>query len=310
MLIHLGLRSCDNLGMMQRVFDIIRQLGGTGLVGLNSLVHIGPLLVIALIKFTLRFRPITAFCDGLLRGLVASWVGINSWMIEHLTRTDIEVTGLPDAAMEGHFLVISNHQSWVDIPVLQKVFNRRLPMLRFFLKSQLIWVPILGLAWWALDFPFMKRYSKDQIEQNPKLAGKDLETTRKACEKFAHIPVSIVNFVEGTRFTEKKHQAQQSPYQHVLKPKAGGTAFVIDAMSKQLDTIVDVTIAYPEGRGELFDLFVNRIQKVRVHIRTLAIPAEFKNKDYHADPVHRAAFQQWLNQLWIEKDERLTQLLR
>ena len=310
MRVHLDFSPCDNSCMIQRLFDIIRQLGGTGLVGLNSLIHIGPLLIIALIKFILRFKPITAFCDRLLRGLVASWVSVNSWMMAHFTHTEIEITGLPEPDMEGHFLVISNHQSWVDIPVLQKVFNRRLPMLRFFLKSQLIWVPILGLAWWALDFPFMKRYSKAQIEKNPKLAGKDLETTRKACEKFARIPVSIVNFVEGTRFADKKHETQHSPYQHLLKPKAGGTAFVIDAMSQQLDTIVDVTIAYPKGRGELFDLFVNRIKKVRVHIRTLSIPDEFKRKDYHADPTHRAAFQQWLNQLWTEKDETLAQLLR
>lgn len=294
---------------MQKMSKIIRQFGGTGLVGLNSLVHITPLLLIALIKFLIRIEVVTKGCDRLLMGLAASWVSVNSWMMDHLTQIKIEVTGLPEKDLSGHFLVISNHQSWVDIPVLQKVFNRRLPMLRFFLKSQLIWVPILGLAWWALDFPFMKRYSKEQISKNPALAGKDLATTQKACEKFSKIPVSIVNFVEGTRFTQEKHEAQHSPYKHLLKPRAGGTAFVIDAMGEQLDTLVDVTIAYPEGRGELPDLFVNRIKKAKVHIRTLTIPNRFRNSDYHADPEHRAAFQAWLNDLWAEKDETLAKLL-
>ncbi len=295
--------------MIERSLLIIRQIGATALVGLNSLIHIMPLLLVALVKFIVRVPIVTRASDQALMGLAASWVGVNSWMIDHLTKTEIEVVGLPDQALEGHFLVISNHQSWVDIPILQKVFNHQIPMLRFFLKSQLIWVPILGLAWWALDFPFMKRYSKEQISRNPKLAGKDLETTQKACRKFAHIPVSIVNFVEGTRFKPAKHTAQQSPYRHLLKPRAGGTAFVLNAMGDKLDTLIDVTIAYPDGRGELLDLFVNRIRKVKVHVRTLTIPAQFRGGDYHTDPEYRAAFQVWLNQLWAEKDQTLDQLL-
>lgn len=295
--------------MIERSLLIIRQIGATALVGLNSLIHIAPLLVVALVKFIVRVPIVTRASDQALMALAASWVGVNSWMIDHLTKTEIEVMGLPDQALDGHFLVISNHQSWVDIPIMQKVFNRRLPMLRFFLKSQLIWVPVLGLAWWALDFPFMKRYSREQIEKNPTLAGKDLETTKKACAKFAKIPVSIVNFVEGTRFKPTKHAQQQSPYQHLLKPRAGGTAFVLNAMGEKLDTLVDITIAYPKGRGELLDLFVNRIPKVRVHIRTLKIPERFRGGDYHTDPTYRENFQAWLNQLWAEKDQTLNELL-
>ena len=295
--------------MVVSLFNIMRQLSATALVGLNSVVHIAPLLLIALIKFVIRIKPVTRLCDQALMGLAASWVAVNSWMLDHLTQTRIEVTGLPDQALEGHFLVISNHQSWVDIPVLQKVFNRQIPMLRFFLKSQLIWVPVLGLAWWALDFPFMKRYTREQIAKNPKLAGKDLATTQKACAKFAQIPVSIVNFVEGTRNKTQRHAEQGSPHRHLLKPRAGGTAFVLNAMGDKLDTLVDVTIAYPQGRGELFDLFVNRIKKVRVHIRTLTIPKEFRGGNYHTDPEYRAAFQDWLNQLWAEKDQTLERLL-
>lgn len=295
--------------MVQKTLIIMRQLGATALVGLNSVLHIGPLLVVAFVKFVVRIAPITRFCDQVLMGLAASWVGVNSWMIDHLTKTEIEVTGLPEHALEGHFLVISNHQSWVDIPVLQKVFNRRLPMLRFFLKSQLIWVPVLGLAWWALDFPFMKRYSKEQIANNPKLAGKDLETTKKACAKFSKIPVSIVNFVEGTRFSKKKHADQNCEYTHLLRPRAGGTAFVLNAMGDKLDTLIDVTIAYPQGKGELFDLFVNRIKKVRVHIRTLSIPQRFQGGNYHTDPQYREDFQAWLNEIWSQKDQTLESLL-
>src|SRR5690606_33117909 len=159
-----------------------------------------------------------------------SWIGLNTAMIQMFTDTRLEVHCPAQLRSDGHYLVLANHQSWVDIPMLQAALNRRVPLLRFFLKSQLFWVPLLGLAWWALDFPFMKRYSREQLARRPELAGRDIEATRRACERFAHIPVSSMNFVEGTRFTPAKHAAQQSPFSHLLKPKAGGVAFVLDAM--------------------------------------------------------------------------------
>lgn len=295
---------------MKKIVIVARQLGATLLLATNSVVHIAPLLVVALIKLIVRLPAITRRADRLLMALAASWIDVNSWMMDHLTTTKVEVTGWPESATEslanGHYLLIANHRSWVDIPVLQKVFNRRLPMLRFFLKSQLIWVPILGLAWWALEFPFMKRYSRAQIEKRPELAGKDLVTTKKACEKFKTIPVTIVNFVEGTRFSRAKRREQESAYQQLLKPRAGGTAFVLDAMGEQLDTLVDVTIHYPQGGGELLDLFANRIPTVHVHLDFVPIPDHLKGGDYQQDDQHRANIQAWLNALWSAKDARLT----
>ncbi len=193
--------------------------------------------------------------------------------------------------------------------MLQKLLNRRLPLLRFFLKSQLIWVPLLGMAWWALDFPFMKRYSRDQIQRRPELAGRDIEATRRACRKFRKIPVSVVNFVEGTRFSSEKHSQQESPFQHLLKPRAGGTAFVVDAMGESLDTLVDVTIVYPKGAGELGDLFANSIPEIRVDFQIMPTPEELRRGDYQNDPDFRRRFQEWLNVLWESKDERIRQML-
>ncbi len=276
---------------------------------LNTLVHVGPLLLIALIKAVLRLDPVRDLCDRWLMAIAASWIDINSWMIDHLTGTRIKVNGLPGAMPDGHFMVICNHQSWVDIPVLQKLFNRRLPFLRFFLKSQLIWVPLLGLAWWALDFPFMKRYSREQIARRPELAGRDIAATRKACAKFSRIPVAIVNFVEGTRFSLAKHASQKSDFEHLLKPRAGGTAFVLDAMGDTLDTLVDVTLVYPQGASELGDLFADRIPEIRVDIRLLPIPERFRHGSYAEDADYRAEFQQWLNELWQHKDATIRRLL-
>lgn len=295
---------------MKKLLAATRISLATVLLSLNSVVHITPLLLVALAKAVIRFERFRTSADRLLMAIAASWIDVNSGMMDRLTDTRVTVHGLPEHAMDGHFMVLSNHQSWVDIPVLQKVFNRRLPMLRFFLKSQLIWVPVLGLAWWALDFPFMKRYSRQQIEKNPALAGRDIAATRKACEKFRRIPVSIVNFAEGTRFRASRHQQQNSPFKHLLKARAGGTAFVLDAMGESIDTLIDVTVHYPDGPAELPDLFANRISEVQVHIRNLPIPSELRRGDYQNDPAFRDQFQTWLNQLWQEKDRQLEAMQR
>lgn len=296
--------------MIATISRFAKSFLATMLIGLSTAVHVPPLLLVALVKALLRVRPVRRWCDGWLMRLAESWIGVNSWMIDHLTDTRIVVEGMPQTGMEGNYLVISNHQSWVDIPVLQKVFNRKLPLLRFFLKSQLIWVPLLGLAWWALDFPFMKRYSKQMLARRPELAGRDIEATRRACRKFADIPVSVMNFVEGTRFTPHRHAAQNSPYRHLLKPRAGGVAFVLDAMGDTIDTLVDVTISYCGPAPRLSDLFANRVEEIRVSIRTLPLSRAPAAEDYAGNPELRARFQQWINDLWDEKDRTMDQLLK
>ena len=190
------------------------------LVAANCLVHVVPVVVLGVVKAVLPFAAVRRACNPLLTGLAESWIAVNTAMMGAFTDTGFDVRLDPGADLrrDGHYLVLANHQSWVDILVLQKVFNRRIPLLRFFLKRQLFWVPLLGLAWWALDFPFMGRYSKREIARNPELGKRDMEATRRACAKFVDIPVSVMNFVEGTRYTPDKHASQASPYRHLLKP--------------------------------------------------------------------------------------------
>ncbi|TWI12021.1 acyltransferase [Aerolutibacter ruishenii] len=280
------------------------------LIAVSTVVHVVPLLLVALVKALLPSERLRVASNPLLTGLAESWIGVNNWMWSQFTRTGVHVDDDAPLQIDGHYLVLANHQSWVDILVLQKVFNRRIPLLRFFLKRQLFWVPLLGLAWWALDFPFMGRYTPKQIARRPELAGRDIAATRRACEKFRAIPVAIMNFVEGTRFTPDKHAKQRSPYQHLLKPKSGGVAFVLDAMGDGLHAILDVAIAYPGGRPTLLDLLADRVPEVRVQIRQRPIPEEMLRGDYQNDRAFRARFQQWMNGLWREKDEDLARLLR
>jgi 1-acyl-sn-glycerol-3-phosphate acyltransferase len=211
--------------------------------------------------------PIPAFRRAASRLLVAigeAWIAVNTVSLRLTQPTAYDVKGLEGLRRDVSYLVVSNHQSWVDIPVLQGVFLRRIPFLRFFLKQQLIRVPFLGAAWWALDFPFMKRHSREALERNPDLRHEDLAATRRACEKFRHAPAAILNFVEGTRFTPVKHARGGAPYRHLLSPKAGGLAFAASAMGPQLAGIVDVTIVYPHGSPTFWDLISRGLPEVVV----------------------------------------------
>ena len=279
------------------------------LFGINTLLHVPPLLLAALCKALLPLPPLRPGFNRTLEAIAASWIACNTLLIRALTHTRMIVQMPEGLDPRGHYLVIANHQSWVDIPVLQAALSRRIPLLRFFLKSQLFWVPLLGLAWWALDFPFMKRYSRATLARRPELAGRDIEATRRACAKFKDLPVAIMNFVEGTRFTPVKQQAQGSSFKHLLKPKAGGIAFVLDAMGSALHSVLDVTIVYPAARPTFADLFADRIPAIHVTILERPIPLELIESSYVQDAAAREQVQGWINRLWTEKDDSIGRTL-
>ncbi|WP_300667468.1 acyltransferase [Desulfoluna sp.] len=274
---------------------------------LNSVVIVVPLVIIAVTKFLIPFSFWQLISRKILDVLATTWIDVNTFNMWLMQDFDLEITGTEGLSKEMWYLVISNHQSWVDILILQRVLNRKIPFLKFFLKKELIWVPIMGLAWWAMDFPFMKRYSKEFLKKNPHLRGKDTEVTRKACEKYKTIPVSIVNFVEGTRFTPGKHSRQNSPFTHLLKPKAGGVAFVLGSMGELMTGIVNVTIVYPKGTKSFWEYLCGKIDAVKVHVEHMEVTDDIIGS-YENDPDFRAHFQSWINGVWEEKDRRIDQL--
>lgn len=273
------------------------------LMALSTVLHAVPIVALSLFKLLLPAPRARHALSRWVPALGESWIAVNGALIALFTPTRWTLTGDTTFSREKRYLVLSNHQSWVDIPVLQKVLNRRIPFQRFFLKDSLIWVPVLGVVWWAMDFPFMTRASKSQVAKNPALARRDLETARRACAKFSDMPVSLMNFVEGTRATAAKLEG--SPYRHLLKPKSGGVAQVLDSMGELLDGIVDVTIVYSGGRPTMFDLFAGEVREIRVDLRLRPVPAALLGMSYENDREHRVRFQQWLNELWREKDARI-----
>ncbi|WP_097460123.1 acyltransferase [Mangrovitalea sediminis] len=278
------------------------------LILMSTLFWYPPLLLLSILKLVIPLRSSRRLCTRLLIGIANIWITSNGLFLALLHRTEWIIEGREGLSQRDWYLVTCNHQSWADIPAIQFALNGRIPLLKFFLKRELIWVPLLGIAWWALDFPFMKRYPKELLEKRPELKGKDLETTRRACEKFKYTPVTVFNFLEGTRFTQAKHDRQQSPYQNLLRPKAGGVGFVLGAMGEQLHTLLDISILYPDGITGFWAFLCGRIRRIVIDIRKLPIPETFLGKDYVNDEAFRYEFQQWVGKLWEDKDQRLTQL--
>ncbi|MCG7199090.1 acyltransferase [Marinobacter pelagius] len=275
---------------------------------LNTLILFPFLLLFALVKLIIPVTAVRKACTVVLNNIAWVWIGFNNLLMDVLHKVEWDVRGVANLSREHWYFVTCNHQSWADIPAIQYVLNSRIPLLKFFLKKQLIWVPLLGVAWWALDFPFMHRHTKEQIAKRPELKGKDIAATQAACEKFRYTPVTIFNFMEGTRFTPEKHQRQNSPYKHLLKPRAGGTAFVFGAMGEMIHTMLDVTIVYPDGRKGFWDYLCGRIRRIVIDVRTREVPEQFLGMDYENDRETRAAFQRWVSEIWAEKDARISEL--
>jgi len=274
----------------------------------NTLFWSVPLLIMAALKAVIPLPAWRHACNRILAAIAENWIWVNNLAQKVAANTRFDVEGVESLDRNGWYLVLSNHQSWVDILVLQRIFYRKIPFLKFFIKKELFWFPVLGQAWWALDYPFIKRYSKHYLEKKPHLKGKDLEITRRACEKFKTIPVSIMNFPEGTRFTAQKHNRQQSPYTHLLKPKAGGTGFVLGAMGDQIHRILDITIVYPGKSRSFWSLLCGNIREIHVRVRSFPVAPELIG-DYAHDDLFREKLQHWLNTLWREKDRRITEIL-
>ncbi len=277
------------------------------LYALNTISLTIPLILISLFKFIIPIRPFIVILDKILISIATLWIKINSFNSKLFCKIDWDIRGLEKLEEKDWYLIISNHQSWVDILVLQTTLNQKIPMLKFFLKKELIWIPFLGLAWWGLDFPFMKRYSKKQLQENPHLKGKDLEITKKACEKFKHTPVSVMNFVEGTRFTLHKKASQSNNFNHLLTPKAGGIAFVLSSMGEYLHKIIDVTIVYPDKIPTFWEYISGRANKIIIDFEVIPL-TESLNGDYFNDPEYKDLFCIWLNALWQKKDKKIKDL--
>ncbi len=273
----------------------------------STFLHGPPVLALGLTKLIKKSRKV----DETNIQITNSWLSVNNWLIDHVLPNlswDIQIEKDVQLSLQGRYLMICNHQSWVDTTVNQYFGLTRMPLTRFFTKWELIFIPFVGQAFKILGFPMMKRHSKEQIAKNPELKTRDLAEARKACEQLLSQPFTLLNYLEGTRFTPEKHQQQQSPYQHLLKPKAGGLALALNILGDQIDALVDMTIVYPDGIPEYRHFWLGEVSRIAVHVRKIEIPDWVHGGNYEDDPEYRERFQQWLAQRWQEKDQLIAEI--
>jgi 1-acyl-sn-glycerol-3-phosphate acyltransferase len=278
------------------------------LLFINVLFWVTILYVFSIPKIFFTWPTLLRIINSILNWIGENWLSGNSGWMRLTQKTKWDVQGMEGLNYHGRYLVVSNHQSWVDILVMQRLLNRRIPLLKFFIKRELIKVPLMGLAWWALDYPFLYRHSTEYLKEHPEQKGKDYEATRKACEKFGTVPTSVMNFLEGTRFTKAKRDKQNSEYKFLLRPKSGGLALALDVLGEKFNSMLDITIVYPDGIPTFWEFLCGKVKRITIRMRTIEIPQQFLHGDYENDPVFRDAMQKWVQQLWREKDLQIESL--
>lgn len=280
----------------------------TVLVVTNIAINCIPLFIMGLFQMLSRALGLKAVDASLARWMdriIDSWALINRtiFSVFNLTMAEVIFSGDQSLSRQRWYMVVSNHQSWTDILILQIYLYGRIPPLKFFTKRQLLWVPLLGQAMWLLGFPYVRRMSRAQIEANPELLVVDRKATQSACEKFKDNPSSVLNFLEGTRFTTEKHAAREPRFKHLLNPKTGGLSQVLISLDDRIHKLIDVTISYPDGVPTFWEFMQGRCPSVRMEIDCLDLPDSVRSTE-DEDRV-REATASWIESLWAKKDAQL-----
>ena len=286
---------------MKFLFENLKGITSITILVLNTVILSCLLIPLGIIKFFLPITSLKVLFTKFIIKVGELWIFTNKIWVKALHNPKWQIIGKENIKSDGWTIATSNHQSFADIFLLQDITNRKMPMLKFFMKYVLIYVPIIGLSWWALDMPFLKRYTKKQLEKNPKLAGKDVREMKRALKHYALYPVTVFSFAEGTRLTLKKHHNQTSPFKNLLRPKEGGLATALSLVNK-IDYLVDFTIKFDSKKRSFWDYLWGRMNSAKITIKEIKIPKKFLNENLLDNHSLRSEFKEWINSLWLEKD--------
>lgn len=274
----------------------------------NLTLWVFPLFLLALVKLLVPVRKVRSFIYGIMTRIYVLAVRADDLLLWRILGIRMEVRGLESVQPDKLYLVLANHQSWADIFFLQSLLNDRAPIPKFITKRQLLYMPLVGLICWAYDFPFVRRYSKEELRERAERKGEDRRRLQSALRRFQETPGSIINFAEGTRYSPSKAQRCNSPYRSLLPPRAGGLYVVLHAVGDQLHQILDLTLAYDCPKFNFWDVLCGKCRRVIVQVR-------------HFDPIHAfgkakgslntltpTEAADWLNRLWEVKDQTILKM--
>lgn len=286
------------------MFTIIRAIFIALLLIMNIIILGTTFFLFAALKLALPAKKIQIFIYHIGEAIYHLWIDINGYILQNFLGTTWQYE--IDARLNNKtwYMLIANHRSGLDILILQIIFNRKIPHLKFFMKDSLQWIPFIGQACYVLDYPIIKRYSHSKARKNSKLLQQSRQDLVDTCKKLQQRPTTVINFLEGTRFSEKKHL--KSPYKYLLPPQAGGTAVVMTELKQQINQVIDVTIYYPQ-KTTLFSFLLGKVKNIKVEYDLITIDESWHGQ-FYIDRQYRAAINDKIKKLWQQKDNVIAKL--
>ena len=262
-------------------------------------------LLISLVSPLKLFSPTQKLSYQLAAGIAGFWADFMRWLLTTI-KTDYVITG-DRLDPRGTYLILANHQSWIDIMMVMVVLGKGTTLPRFFMKWELVYMPVINICAWVLDFPIMRRYTQEDIKDRPELKNRDFDYAHEVLSRNPERQCVVVNYAEGTRFTPEKHRKNRSPYKHLLKPKVGGPQLALDCLRGWLDGIIDITLAYPGAKVSVWRLMAGRVPKVMIHVERIELPDGLEKPPETLAELK--AFRGWMNSIWAKKDARIDQMI-
>ena len=287
--------------MKQKMTWLIKQLKGLITVTIIALVLTLGVIVLTIVNIP-RLIPLQSIKKNI--GKLSNEIGS---LIVATLKLSIQVIHKPKWEFElpenlgtsNWYLGMSNHLSWGDIFILLFAGHRKVPLLKFFMKDELKWIPILYLVHKTVDMPFLKRHSMKSVKKNPELRKLDMIAAQKAAKRFARNPSVAFSFAEGTRYTPKKHATQSSPYFQLLKPKIGALNIALSGMP-EVSHLLDFTIIYKTNKTSAWNFACGDMNDVKVIAKAYELPKEILAR-LPSDTEYKNFFQSYVNKIWEEK---------
>lgn len=278
-------------------------------ITLNLTFWMVPLLILASLKLMIPVRGVKDALYGMMLRIYMFAVRVDDFLFKKVLGIRFEVNGLERLESEKNYLVIANHRSWADILVLQSLLIGVAPIIKFIVKREILFVPLVGLICWAYEYPLVKRSSMKSPRRLNDRGQMDLDVINRRLGNLGRHPTTIINFVEGTRFNLLKSKKTESSYRHLLKPRAGGLTYILNTFGSRIDYVLDFTIAYHTREPVFWNFLGGTCPKVNVDVQVipmqemLAIISSGKNAPEYPEVAA------WLTGFWEGKDQKMDDFL-
>ena len=226
------------------------------------------------------------------------WWGLCVTISKRVNDVKLVITG-DDVPMRENAVVVINHQNMPDITFLMDYARskERLGDMKWMVKDPIKYVPGVGWGMLFLDCVFVKRdWAKDRASV--------LATFARLRDN--DVPVWLLSFSEGTRFTQAKSDRSREyarehglhEPRHTLVPRTKGFVATVVGLRDHVDAVYDLTLGYEEGVPTLWQYIKGFSNRAHLHVRRHPI---------HTLPEDEEGLSDWLTDRFREKDDLLEQ---